>query len=68
MRDMASALGVTERSIQRILEDLESEGYITWERTGKGSRYDINHGRALRHELTGDVMLGDLLALLGVSR
>ena len=65
MRDMASALGVTERSIQRVLEDLEAEGYVTWQRTGKGNIYEINHSRELKHELTKDSIVGDLLNLLG---
>jgi len=68
MREMASALGVTERSIQRVLEDLEAEGYVTWQRTGKGNIYEINHTRGLKHELTQDSIVGDLLDLLGHKR
>jgi predicted transcriptional regulator len=68
MREMASALGVTERSIQRVLEDLDSEGYITWQRTGKGNIYDINNTRGLKHALTRDVIVGDLLTLLSSSK
>ena len=68
MREMASALGVTERSIQRVLDDLASEGYVTWERTGKGNIYEINHTRGLKHELTRDVIVSDLLDLLGHKR
>jgi DNA-binding transcriptional regulator YhcF (GntR family) len=65
MREMAAALGVTERSIQRVLDDLEAEGYIAWQRTGKGNIYEINHARGLRHRLIKDSMVGDLLNLLG---
>lgn len=65
MRDMATALGVTERSINRVLKDLEAEGYITWQGTGKGNIYEINHTRELKHELTRDSIVGDLLDLLG---
>jgi len=68
MREMAVALNVTERSIQRVLEDLEAEGYITWQRTGKGNNYEINHTRGLKHELTRDVIVSDLLDLLGHKR
>ena len=65
MRDIAAALGVTERSIQRVLKDLEAEGYITWQGTGKGNIYQINHNRELKHELTKDSIVRDLLSLLG---
>ena len=65
MRDMAAALGVTERSIQRILKDLEAEGYIAWQSTGRGNIYEINNTRGLKHELTKDSIVRDLLSLLG---
>jgi len=68
MRDMAAALNVTERSIQRVLEDLEAEGYVTWQRTGKGNIYEINHTRELKHELTKDSIVGDLLNFLSSER
>jgi len=64
MREMAAALNVTERSIQRVLRDLESERYVTWRRTGKGNIYEISHSRKLKHELTRDLVVGDLLNLL----
>ena len=68
MRDMATVLGVTERSINRVLKDLEVEGYITWQGTGKGNIYEINHKRELKHELTKDSLVGDLLDLLGQKK
>ncbi len=68
MREMAAALGVTERSIQRVLKDLEEEGYVTWQGTGKGNIYHINHTRGLKHELTRDSVVGDLLDLLGQKK
>jgi predicted transcriptional regulator len=68
MREMAVALGVTERSIQRVIKDLEQEGYVTWEGTGKGNCYQINDTRGLKHELTRDVIVADLLGLLGKKK
>jgi len=68
MRSIADALGVTERSIQRTLEDLATEGYITWSRTGKGNIYKISHTRKLKHELTRNAQVRDLLKLLSSKR
>ena len=65
MREMAAAINVTERTIKRVLEDLDTAGYITWKRTGKGNIYELNSTKGLKHELTRDVMVGDLLKLLG---
>jgi len=63
-REMAAALNVTERTIHRILGDLAAGGYITWQRTSKSNFYEINSKRKLKHELTRDTRLGDLLKLL----
>ena len=65
MREMAVALDVTERTIKRVLEDLKEAGYVTWEKTGKGNIYEINSTKGLKHELTREVVVGDLLNLLG---
>ena len=64
MREMAEAINVTERTIKRVLEDLDMTGYITWKRTGKGNIYEMNSTKGVKHELTRDVMVGDLLDLL----
>jgi DNA-binding transcriptional regulator YhcF (GntR family) len=67
-REMASTIKTTERTVQRVLIDLEKEGYITWQRTGKGNIYQINREHGLKHELTRDSVVGDLLDLLGHKR
>jgi len=64
-REVALAINITERTVHRILNDLEAQGYINRQRTGKGSLYQTNPELGLRHELTRDVMVGDLLHLLG---
>ena len=68
MREMAATLGITERSIHRVLKDLEQEGYVSWQGTGKGNIYEINNTRGLKHELTRDVIVADLLDLLGKKK
>ena len=64
-REVALAINITERTVHRILNDLEAQGYINRQRTSKGSLYQTNPELGLRHELTRDVMVGDLLHLLG---
>ena len=63
-REMALAINITERTVHRILLDLEAQGYIKKQRTGKGSIYETNPDLGLRHELTRDVLVGDLLHVL----
>ncbi len=67
-REMASTINATERTVHRVLVDLEREGYIRRQRTGKGNIYRISRNRGLKHELTRDLILGDLLDLLGRKR
>lgn len=41
-RELASALGVTERHAVRFVRDLQAEGILTYERESRGNRYKIN--------------------------
>jgi DNA-binding MarR family transcriptional regulator len=67
-REMAFAIKVTERTIHRIIIELEKEGYITRQRTGRGNIYQINTKHGLKHELTRDLAVGDLLDLMNNKR
>jgi CTP-dependent riboflavin kinase len=67
-RQMASTIKATERTVHRVLVNLEKEGYITRQRTGKGNIYQINTEHGLKHELTRDLVVGDLLNLLSLKR
>jgi predicted transcriptional regulator len=67
-REMAAAMNVTERTIHRVLVDLGKEGYISWQRTGMGNIYHINRDYSLKHEITRDLVIGDLLHLLNKKK
>lgn len=43
--DIAAAVGVRERAVQRILADLREEGLISAVREGRRNRYQINRRR-----------------------
>jgi DNA-binding IclR family transcriptional regulator len=51
VRDVADAVGITERSVHLILSDLESEGIVRRIREGRRNRYELNLDAALRHPL-----------------
>jgi DNA-binding MarR family transcriptional regulator len=63
-RDMASALGITERSVIRIIKDLESAGYITKRKEGRENRYTVNADLPLRREDQREVSVNELLKLI----
>ena|SRR5689334_16371217 len=64
LRDVAEAVGITERAAQRILADLVEAGYVDRSRIGRRNRYTINRNRAMRHEAQFGHQIGPLLDLL----
>jgi DNA-binding transcriptional ArsR family regulator len=64
MRDVAAAVGITERAAQRIVSELEEAGYLEREREGRRNRYTLNMDLPLRHPLEGAHSSGELLDLL----
>jgi DNA-binding MarR family transcriptional regulator len=61
IRDIAIAVGITERAVQRIIEELETGGYVTVEKTGRRNRYTVNSHRPLRHPVEAHCTVGDLV-------
>lgn len=64
LRDIALAVGITERAAQRIITELEEGGYLTRERDGRRNRYSLRRSGHLRHPLEGKAQIGELLDLL----
>lgn len=63
VRDIAAIAGLTERSTQRIVADLESADYLRRERIGRRNHYTIRTRETLRHPHEQDVEIGLLLEL-----
>ena len=61
MRDVAQAVGITERAVQQIVRELVGQGYLHKEKVGRRNRYDVARAAHLRHELESQVALGDFL-------
>lgn len=64
IRDIAAKVLITERAVQRIVVDLEREGYLKRERVGRQNHYRLDPWLHLRHPLEHHVEVGRLLALL----
>lgn len=64
LTDLADRLGVTERAAQRIVRDLDDEGYITITRAGRRNTYRVVEDRMMRHPLVRAVPVSGLLQLL----
>ena len=63
-RDIADAVGITERAAQRIVADLVEAGYIESARVGRRNHYTINRTETMRHPAQHDQEIGALLDLL----
>ena len=68
LRDIAAAVGITERAAHRILSQLVEEGYVLRERKGRRNRYQVVAGRPMRHPLVEGREVGELLDVLIGSR
>jgi len=64
IRDISAAAGLTERTVQAIVADLEADGYLTRRRTGRRTRYTVNHDSLFRHPAQEGLRIGPFLALL----
>ncbi|MGN6678624.1 MAG: helix-turn-helix transcriptional regulator [Streptosporangiaceae bacterium] len=70
IRDISPVVGLTERSVQAIVADLEAEGYLTRTRTGRRVVYTVNRESPFRHSAQGEQRVGpflDMLAEAGIE-
>ncbi len=67
IRDISAAAGITERTVQAIVADLEAAGYLTRTRTGRRTRYTVNPDSSFRHPAQEGLRVGPLLAVLAAS-
>lgn len=64
LREVAQRVGITERSVQRIVADLEGAGVLAKTREGRNNRYTIRRSQPLRHPIEEHKRVGDLIAMV----
>lgn len=64
MRELAADVGITERAVQRIVEDLSNSGYIVISKEGRRNRYQVRRDKSLRHPIESHCSIGDLIDLV----
>ena len=64
LRDVASTLGITERSAYAIVTDLTVGGYVVKEKDGRRNRYQIQADLPLREAISRQRTIGEVLNLL----
>lgn len=64
MRDIALLVGITERAVQRIVQELISTGFLTVKKEGRNNHYAVIDRQPLRHPLEAHRTVRDLLGLV----
>jgi DNA-binding IclR family transcriptional regulator len=64
LRDIATALDVTERSVYGIVTDLAEAGYVVKEKDGRRNRYQIQAHLPLGESISRERTIGEVLSLL----
>ena len=68
LRDIAAQVGITERAAQRIVGDLEADGYLSHERQGRRNHYSLHPDAHLRHPLENEIEIGQLVEFISSRR
>ena len=61
MRELAADVGITERAIQRIIEDLVTAGYLSVQKEGRRNRYELRDHLPLKRLPLANLTVGDLV-------
>lgn len=61
LRDVASAVGITERAVQKIIAELEEGGLLERERQGRCNIYRVHAKQPLRHPVESHCTVHGLL-------
>lgn len=67
LRDVAAAVGITERMVQRIVAELANAGYLQITKEGRCNHYVVNVELRLRHPLEMQHSIGELLTVLSAD-
>ncbi|MEU6142698.1 helix-turn-helix domain-containing protein [Streptomyces sp. NPDC047081] len=64
IRDIAARCRLTERAVQKIIADLERDGYLSHTRSGRANSYRIDPSKILRHPAEAGLTVASLLSML----
>jgi DNA-binding IclR family transcriptional regulator len=64
LRDIADAVGITERTAAQIVSELEQAGYLTKTRVGRRNRYRIDGKRKIRMAGATTMTVAQLVGVL----
>jgi len=68
VREVALAIGITERTANKIVSELAEADYVSRERAGRRNHYTVHRGLPLDDPQLAGYELGDVLSGLDVRR
>ena len=66
-REIADAVGITERAAFKIINDLDREGFISKNKAGRQNKYRIHTDVPIKDNGL-DTAIGELLVVIGAKR
>lgn len=63
LSELASSIGITLRSVQGIVADLEAAGYVAVAKSGRQNVYTVNPHANFRHPLESDKEVAALVEM-----
>ncbi len=63
-KDMALQIGITERAVQKIIHDLEADGFVKIRKNGRNNEYKVNGRKKLRHNIEQGCQIQELIATI----
>lgn len=63
VREIADAIGFTERAAIGIIGDLEAEGYVSVVKVGRRNKYRVHSKLKFRHSMESHRSIGDLIKI-----
>lgn len=67
IREVAAAVGLTDRAVHGIITDLVEAGFVDKHRLGRRNHYEVHPEAPLRHPIEQDHHVGELLAAVALD-
>jgi predicted ArsR family transcriptional regulator len=64
VREISSLVGITERAVLRIIQELAEAGFVVIEKVGRENHYSVSSDVPLRHPLEQHRTVSELLEML----
>lgn len=65
LRDLAQLVGITDRAVSTLIDELEAAGYLKRTRIGRRNRYEVHADHPMRHRVERGHQVSELIDVMG---